>query len=574
MSLQINSKSGFNFSFPTLFLVVACLLFPVKAFAETDAGRIITLNGHPGQRIGKYVEVLIDKGKQLSIQSVAGPLYDNQFKPSDVDVPNLGIVKAAVWTRFTVHNPLDMPQPRYLSFDFPTASHVILFIPHESGFERIDAGHAVKATEKLIPNRHYVFPVTIGAKETKTFYLRVLSESNTALPMTLWVPTALDRQNHRDQMTFGIIYGILIAFIVYFTALALNLKNPAVVWFTLYIACLGLLLSCYQGYLQALLRPVFADLIRVVLISAIGLLYFTGAKFFRIFLNTPFYSRPIDRTLQVLQWMGLGFIPMNLFDNPLTPLYGLVLVGIGPLFSTAVSVVFWIKGVPNAKYLAIGWIIGHTASEIDLLRVMAVIPWTAGSIYLIPAGMISTIVFFSIAILEQTRMYREYANKDGLTGIANRRYFDETLTTEWNRHLRNQHPLSVLIVDIDNFKAFNDSYGHFQGDACLKAGGEIMNKTMRRAGDLAARYGGDEFIALLPETNASQALHVGESIHKAVEGLSIPHRASSTADVITVSIGTGTMVPDKGTAPSDLINQADKSLYMAKNSGRNRVVSD
>jgi diguanylate cyclase (GGDEF)-like protein len=375
-------------------------------------------------------------------------------------------------------------------------------------------------------------------------------------------------------MIFGIIYGILLAFILYFAALAFNLKSPAVIWFTVYIACLGLVFSCYQGYLQALLRPSFPGLNKAVLLCAIGFLYFVGAKFFRLFLNIASYSGRIDRILQLLQWMGIGFIPMNLFANPLTPLYGIVLIGIGPLFSTAVSIVFWIKRVPNARYFAIGWIIGHITSEVDLLRVMGVLPWTAGSAYLIPAGMISPIIFFSIAIMEQTRMYLEYANRDGLTGIANRRCFDETLTIEWNRHLRNRHPLSILLFDIDDFKAFNDTYGHFRGDACLKAVGEKMHKATRRAGDLTARYGGDEFITLLPETDASQASRLGETIRKAVEGLSIPHRASRTKDVITVSVGASTMIPEKRAVPSELINQADKSLYKAKSDGRNRVVSD
>mgnify|MGYP001082709650 CR=1 FL=1 len=134
---------------------------------------------------------------------------------------------------------------------------------------------------------------------------------------------------------------------------------------------------------------------------------------------------------------------MNLFANPLTPLYGIVLVGLGPLFSTIVSIVFWIKGTPNAKYFAIGWIIGHLTSEVDLLRVLGMIPWIPGTVYLIPAAMISAIIFFSIAIIEQSREYREHADKDGLTGIANRRYFDAALSSEWNRHLRSRRSLAV-----------------------------------------------------------------------------------------------------------------------------------
>lgn len=577
MKLAISRLSrGPRRHFPCLMALVllVCLFVPGTAFSKADTPHLILVNERPHQKIGNYMEILIDKDKNLSIASVAAAPTSGRFKPSDADVPNLGIIEAAVWARFTLYNPMDGPQVRYISFDFPLADHVQFFSPRESGFACIEAGHAVKRSEELIPNRYYVFPVTLGADETKTFYLRVASGANMVLPVTLWDPAALDRKDRADQMIFGIIYGILIAFIAYFTALTIKLKNPAVVWFTFYIVCLGMLLSCYQGYFQSLLSPAFADFNKIVLISTIGCLYFTGAKFFRVFLNISFYSRRIDRVLWILQWMGLGFIPMNLFPNPFTPLYGILLIGIGPIFSTSVSIFLWIKGVPNAKYFVIGWIIGHITSEIDLLRAIGLIPWMAGSVYLIPATMISTIIFFSIAILEQTRMYLEHANQDGLTGIANRRRFDEMMAIEWNRQLRNQRPLSVLLVDIDDFKAFNDTYGHLQGDACLQSVGEILAKTMRRAGDLAARYGGEEFVALLPETDAPRALQLAEMIRQKIEGCAIPHKASRAAEVVTVSIGTGTMIPDPKRSFSELIDRADKALYKAKNSGRNRVLAD
>ena len=533
---------------------------------------MITLEGRLRQRIGRHMAVLRDADKALSIHEVTDIRREKHFEPIDAAVPNLGITDAAIWVRFTVFNPQKSNKQKYLSFEFPLADHVSFFVPRGDQFERLDAGHAVPATEHLIPNRYYVFPFSVKAGEKMTCYLRVVSSANMVLPMTLWDPAALDRKDHRDQMIFGIIYGIWFAFIAYFAAMALKLRNPAAMWFTFYILCLGLLLSCYQGYLQEVLRPALANLNKLVLITVIGMLYFTGAKFFRTFLNMGFYSRRIDRIIQVLQWMGIGFIPMNLFPNPLTPLYGIVLVGLGPIFSTIVSVVFWIKGVPNAKYFAIGWIIGHLASEVDLLRVLGIIPWIPGTVYLIPAAMISAIIFFSIAIIEQSREYREYADKDGLTGIANRRCFDATLTLEWNRHLRTQRPLSLIMGDIDDFKAFNDTYGHSQGDFCLKVVGRILAKMVRRAGDLAARYGGEEFVALLPETGPEQAKLMAEKIRAEVEGLSIKHGASRSAKVVTISMGVASMVPQKAKTPADLLAGADKALYAAKNSGRNRVM--
>ncbi len=370
-------------------------------------------------------------------------------------------------------------------------------------------------------------------------------------------------------MIYGIIYGIFISFIFYFAVLAVRQKNFSVMWFTFYLLCLGLFMLVYPGYLQEFLRPVFANLNRVILITLVGLIYFTSAKFFRTFLNTTVYSKRIDRIILVLQWMGIGFIPMNLLPNPLTLSYSIILVGIGPIFSASISIYFRIKGIPNAGYFAAGWIIGHIA----LLRVFNVIQWIPGNLYLLPAGIIASILFFSIAITEQSREFHEYAHQDNLTGIANHRLFDQILTIEWNRNLRNQQPLSVIIADIDDFKAFNETYGPSHSDECLKTIARIFGKNLQRAGDLAARYGREELIAVLSDTLASEASFLAEKIRESVEALAIKHESSGTGKILTISIGTGTMLPSADLNPADLILKADEALFQAKSTGRNRVVS-
>ena len=374
-------------------------------------------------------------------------------------------------------------------------------------------------------------------------------------------------------MIHGIIYGISIAFIAYFAVIAIRQKSPSAMWFTFYIICLDLLMGSYQGHLQEFIKPLFTNLNHAILITVVGLLYFTGAKFLRTFLNINFYSRHIDRIIHILQWMGIGFIPMNLLPNPFTSIFSIILVGAGPVFFTGVSVFFWIKSIPNAGYFTIGWIMGLITSGIDLLRVFGIISRIPGNLYLLPAAMMSSIIFFSIAIIKQSSEYREYAHKDNLTKIANRRLFNQVLTIEWRRNLRNQQPLSVIMADIDDFKAFKDTYGHSQGNECLKTVARIFDGFLQRAGDLAARYGGKEFIAVLPDTLASEASFLAEKIREAVEALAIKHENSSTGKIVTISLGTGTIVPSAEQIPADTIVLADKALYQAKNKSGNRVVS-
>ena len=374
-------------------------------------------------------------------------------------------------------------------------------------------------------------------------------------------------------MIHGIIYGILITFIFYFAALAIRQKNRAAMWFTFYMLCLGLIMVIYPGYFKEFLRPVFADLNRVILIMLVGLLYFTSAKFFRTFLNIIICLRRIDRIILVLQWMGIGFLPMNFLPNPFTPIYNIVLVGIGPIFLAGVSIYFWIKGTPKAGYFSIGWIIGFMTPEIVLFTVFNVLPWVPVNLYLLPAAIIVSIIFFSIAIMEQSREYRKYEHQDNLTGIANHRLFDQILAIEWNRNLRNQQPLSVIIADLDDFKAFNNIYGPSHGDECLKTVARIFAKNLQRAGDLAARYGREELIAVLSDTLASEASFLAEKIRESVEALAIKHESSGTGKILTISLGTGTLLPSADLNPADLILKADEALFQAKSTGRNRVIS-
>ena len=162
---------------------------------------------------------------------------------------------------------------------------------------------------------------------------------------------------------------------------------------------------------------------------------------------------------------------------------------------------------------------------------------------------------------------------DGLTGIANRRHFDEFMAKEWNRAVRSGTDLSLIMCDIDHFKDYNDCYGHQQGDLCLQRISSVLEDYTRREGDLAARYGGEEFAIVLSDTTLADALQVAEKIRNAVEKTAIPHDASVVTNIVTISMGVASIQPDQNVFASTLIAEADKFLYQSKSQGRNRVVS-
>ncbi len=163
------------------------------------------------------------------------------------------------------------------------------------------------------------------------------------------------------------------------------------------------------------------------------------------------------------------------------------------------------------------------------------------------------------------------ARMDGLTGLMNRRSFDAALDREWRRSARTQQNISVIMMDVDHFKQFNDTYGHGAGDECLKQIAMAAEGALQRPADLVARYGGEEFVALLPDTAQDGAMSVAEEIRTAVSALKIPHSASSAASHVTMSMGFATTVATAAPEPGALVEAADTQLYAAKEDGRNRT---
>ena len=173
--------------------------------------------------------------------------------------------------------------------------------------------------------------------------------------------------------------------------------------------------------------------------------------------------------------------------------------------------------------------------------------------------------------LAQRDHLHQLSQYDGLTGVANRRHFDMFLAQQWQWATRAKQPLSAIFIDIDNFKEFNDHYGHSMGDDTLRAVATVLNQCIDSSCDLLARYGGEEFICVLPGKDANEAMNIANCLRQAILSLAIPHAYSSTHSHLTASMGIATTTPEQPLSPDDLLNKADQQLYHAKRRGRNRI---
>lgn len=175
-----------------------------------------------------------------------------------------------------------------------------------------------------------------------------------------------------------------------------------------------------------------------------------------------------------------------------------------------------------------------------------------------------------IELMQQAQQLSLLSQQDALTGLANRRYLDETLNNEWRRALRHETPLTIMMVDIDFFKPYNDSLGHLKGDQCLKDIATAISSIAARSGDLVARYGGEEFLLLFPMTNAQQAKIQAERLMNAIKKIAIVHPCSSVSPYVTISVGVATTIPRLNDSISAFVSRADHALYQAKTNGRNQ----
>ncbi len=540
------------------------------AYAAPPA--FLILADGPSYDLSGYMEILTDPSRALTLGEAAG--RTDWTGPLRVQVPNLGFTGAAVWIRFSLANRADASRGFYLSFEYPVADSVTLYTEGPRGvFREERTGDSVPASAHLMPGRHFLFPLAIRPGEKAAVYLRVQSTAGMTLPIRVLSDQALSRKALRDYTVYGALFGFLLLVLIYFIAVGSRLRDGISLWFALYAIFFGLHTAVRGGFMRLLLPDALVGINNILNLVVIGGLFFTGAKFFRVFLSLKNRPKPFDLIMAFFQYLSIALVLLALHPNPLLSVISLLLLVINPLFSSALSFYFWRKGIPNAGYFAFGWIAAHLVSVYDYFRIIGTLPYPPFGEWPIPFSLLVALLFFSAALIRRHTGELLMAKIDPLTGLANRRKFDEAIEGEWNRCLRQRSPLSLIMADVDHFKGYNDAFGHRAGDQrlCLIAG--TMKRHARRAGDLAARYGGEEFVLLLPNLDAASAFNLAEAIRNSGEDTAKGGDSQRPDEKITISFGVATTVPEEGGKPESLILDADRALYEAKRRGRNRTVA-
>jgi diguanylate cyclase (GGDEF)-like protein len=529
--------------------------------------------------------------------------------PAD-ETLNAGLYVGDIWVRVSVP-PSSFE--RYLEIGYPLLDHVRLnWFSAGNSLSDFETGDRLKFDSRPIPYRNFLFPLPITS-EPVTGYIQVQSEGSVQMPLK--IGTAADFMTS-GQVSYGwqvLFLGIMLAMALYNAFIFVLVRNPAYFWYVLTVVTSALIILNFTGLIFQWGWP-DAPIMNRYFTSAIVAANILFATLFTIsFLSIRRFSPISYRIMQVVACASVFGLFYGLFGSyHASALYiSTLTVTVIPLIFV-VGLVVWFKGQVLAKYYTIAWaplLLGHL---INTSSKIGIIPQSAFTDVAPQVGIALEVILMSFALAsrinlerqrrqaaqEQTLAVQRQANQtlearvqartdeleqandrlkaltitDGLTQVANRRRYDECLAAEFKRACRHRYPLSVILLDIDNFKSLNDTHGHLTGDDCLISVAKACNELINRSGDFLARYGGEEFVVLLPGTPEAGALAVAERLRQTVANAPMPEGENGKPLTLTVSVGVATAIPERDQTAASLVKRADEALYAAKGAGRNRVM--
>ncbi len=589
-------------------------------FAADQALDVSRLDQKPIS-LTQYLAVLEDPGQRLTLKDVQESGMASLFKTERTSSAalNFGYTQSAYWLRLALLNPGDRPVERMLEIGYARLASIQFYQPVADGpYQSLVTGITLPFATRPYNNRYFVFPVTLPAHSECVYYLRLQTQTPIIVPARLWTPQAFHTYERNDYIVQAWYFGMVTAMVIFNLLLYIALRDAIYLLYVNFVASTAFSLAAQNGLTKEFLwqdSPLWSV---IATVTGYSLTLATLLAFMRHMLNTEQVIPKFDRLLKILAVFFL-FLPIafvisyHSFAKPAVLLYGVMLtliIGIGLYcaFKSQRSAKFF---VASYTLFCVGGVIGILAAcGLLATNVFTINAWQFGSALemlllafaladrfnvirrdkekaqieafeaqqRLVVNLKSSEHILEARVAERTdelqrlnRKLETLSTTDGLTGIANRRRFDEKLASEWSRATRLGQPLAVAMLDVDWFKKYNDHYGHQRGDECLQSIAEVLATNISRTGDLVARYGGEEFVFIATATEGEAALIMAWKVCAALQSLALPHEMSGFGSV-TASIGVAAIVPGEELAPDMLLKAADEALYSAKEQGRNRAV--
>lgn len=551
-----------------LTLILSLLFLSVQAASlpASNAPYIVGSDFVQDTHIGLQLDLLQDEAAKLSIHDVIKAAEMGRFTRSEHRQQSFGTTSSVWWARLSLVNTSDHPQELILFQGYPHIDSIRLWETSNGQLQVRDAGDMLPFSQREVATNSLSFIVNLKPNSQHTLFLRYQTSGSMSLDLSLYKPLAFAEAMSVKQMIQGMFYGALFALALYNLFIFFIVRDVNYLLYVLYIATFGMFIASFSGYTAQYIWPESPWLVNIGL-----LLFWGGVIAMALIFSKHFLS--LKKNLPTINLIANIFIAIALTCS-FTALFLPYAIVINILFLLAPPSYLLIlfagyksiqKGSIPARYFTLSWALLLLAATVATLISAGVIPeYASYSPYIIELGAFVEMVLLSIALASRIRNLEQDSMTDGLTGLFNRRLFDIQLLRLFTISNREDSSLALLVIDVDNFKRFNDTHGHEQGDIALQQVSRMLSQAARKS-DYVCRYGGEEFTIILPNTEIAIANRIAERIRSQIESNDINGKA------VTVSIGVSVYNGKENLDVNNLFKRADDALYQAKQSGRNRV---
>ncbi len=588
--------------FKAPWLALLAILLTAATVAASAAPPVVLQIDRNRYALEPHLEIFEDSLRSHDIASIMSPEIDAKFRPVGENGIMLGITESAYWLRFKVLEKMDpengpnFPSQRagwILDVGKPWIDKIDVYIPVEDGainaagqrYSVIQAGDSRPTANGQISNGTFSFKFPPHFKHEAFFFIRMESSTSLTTPITLWSETSFRDHISKMSFRFGLIFGAMLAMILFNLFICVSLRDRIYLFYVLFMGGMLFYLFCAYGHIKDLIPPLPPHLVSYTFLSMLGAAYFFAFAFSKEFLGTKKTAPALNKMLTALMVVSLSLIPMGVLEKHfLSNLTAHILGLVGPFALLSAGVVSMSRGFRPARFFLMAWFMLLFGSALYAFKGLGLIPHTLLSFYSVAVGAALESILLSFALADRInglrkekeelkiseRRYQRLSFTDGLTGLYNKRYLMSKLISEVGHAQRMEGALSLIMIDVDDFKKFNDVFGHQEGDAVLRALSKVIMESIRER-DGGCRYGGEEFTIILPRIDAREAAKVAERIRSQFSHV-IFRPSNGPKVTATISLGVSEL-NEKDTA-QELLCRADKALYKAKNSGKNRVVVD
>ena len=594
-----------------LVLILAANLLPV-----TDEARAVTFeSGMERLPVETDIQYLADPTGELDLLEA---VRSGDWAGCPTSPPNFGYTEDSYWFRFPLTVALSDSRT-FLTFDYPLIDEIDFYLLSGGRVcDHVRIGDRLPFDQRPIRHHDFVLPLDLSDATEHEVYLRVRSTSSLQMPMTLWQEERFLADANTEYLFHGVFFGVMASIALYGLFVFASIRDFNYLSFSFYTLMFMGIPAAMHGYgFQYAWSNLlwFQEKSFVILIPLVAAASYAFAR--RIMRLHDLAPR-ISRTFRILAWVCVaGLAPAMVF--PYVHVLKVVLAQAVLVEGSILAVGVWAwhrHGSRPAMLFTLAWVAFFLGTLMMILNKLGLVERSTLTEFGPSMGIMAQAIVMSMALTESFREGRraqqkakrelirhqeeasqklerevhkrtselqavmrqlaqvneeiEESNKlDGLTGVFNRRAFDERLQMEAERATRTGSSLAILMIDIDKFKNFNDTYGHQIGDDCLINVAKVIEREARRTTDFAARYGGEEFSVILTETPVDAAMQVGERIRAAIEAMEF--LVDGTRVPVTVSVGACSCNLSPGDDPKNVVASADQGLYAAKANGRNRV---